>query len=446
VSLPQNQKFQTWPVDSNPARVAVMGLGYVGCVSSACLAAVGHRVIGVDRDTHKIDSVMAGAAPFHEPFLDGVVAETVHAGRLTASSDLRASVAASDIVLVCVGTPSNAYGNLSTEQLDRVFAEIAATLGERTTPLTIAVRSTVYPGTCDELMERHIGEHALVSVVSNPEFLREGTAVKDFIDPSLVVVGGHDAAAVDRVAGLYSALDVPPAKVSLRSAEMIKYACNAFHALKVAFANEIGTLAATLGVPPAEVMETLCLDTRLNVSKAYLRPGFAFGGSCLPKDLRALNYRSARANQNLPLLESILDSNQRHLDRAIHAVLSLPARRLGVFGLTFKEDTDDLRESPVVALIEALIGKGRQVRIYDPNVNLESIYGSNKNFLLNAVPHIGNALTSRVEDLTACAEYLILAQKPAPAHLAVLEASGLPVLDLVGPSLQFVPRQPSSNG
>lgn len=417
-----------------------MGLGYVGCVSSACLAALGHQVIGVDTDTHKVDSILEKKAPFFEPFLDEVIVRAVDAGRLTASLDVAASVAESDIVLVCVGTPSNRYGNLSTEQLDRVFSQIAQTLPSRTRPLIIAVRSTVYPGTCQELMARHLGDNPLVNIVSNPEFLREGTAVKDFIEPSLVVAGGEHRESVERVAGLYSSLDFAPSLVSLRTAEMIKYACNAFHAVKIAFANEIGSLAASLGVAPGEVMDTLCVDTRLNISKVYLRPGFAFGGSCLPKDLRALNYRAARVNQTLPLLGSVLESNQRHLDRAIQAVLNLPARRLGVFGLTFKADTDDLRESPVVALIEALIGKGRQIKIYDPNVNLEAIYGSNKNFLLSALPHIGSALTGRVEDLVLDVDYIILAQRPNAAHAAVLAASGLPSLDLVKPSLDFVPR------
>ncbi len=432
-------------MDTSPARVAVMGLGYVGCVSSACLAALGHQVIGVDTDAHKVNSVLEKKAPFYEPYLDAVVARSVETGRLTASLDLAASVASSDIVLVCVGTPSNRYGNLSTEQLDRVFAQIALTLPTRTRQLIIAVRSTVYPGTCQELMARHVGDNPLVRIVSNPEFLREGTAVKDFIEPSLVVAGGEDREAVSRVADLYGSLGFAPSLVSLRTAEMIKYACNAFHAVKIAFANEIGSLAASLDVSPAEVMDTLCVDTRLNLSKTYLRPGFAFGGSCLPKDLRALNYRAARVNQTLPLLASVLDSNQRHLDRAIQAVLSLPARRLGVFGLTFKEDTDDLRESPVVALIEALIGKGRQIRIYDPNVNLEAIYGSNKNFLLNALPHIGSALTGSVEDLLQDVEYIILAQTPNAEQAATLAASGLPSLNLVKSSLDFIPRLATTN-
>jgi GDP-mannose 6-dehydrogenase len=422
-----------------------MGLGYVGCVSSACLAAIGHHVTGVDTDSHKVNSILEKKAPFHEPLLDEVIARAVTAGRLTASLDLAGGVAGSDIVLICVGTPSNRYGNLSTEQLDRVFSQIAVTLESRTRPLIIAVRSTVYPGTCQEMAAKHLGGNPLARIVSNPEFLREGTAVKDFIEPSLVVAGGDDRESVERVAGLYGSLGVTPALVSLRTAEMIKYACNAFHAVKIAFANEIGSLSASLGVPPEEVMDTLCADTRLNISKTYLKPGFAFGGSCLPKDLRALNYRAARVNQTLPLLGSVLESNQRHLDRAIHAVLSLPARRLGIFGLTFKEDTDDLRESPVVALIEALIGKGRRIRIYDPNVNLEAIYGSNKNFLLNALPHIGGALTGRVEDLVLDVEHLILAQTPNEAQAAILAASGLPVLNLVKPSLDFVARLATSN-
>ena len=247
----------------------------------------------------------------------------------------------------------------------------------------VAVRSTVFPGTCEEVVFPAL-EGAAAQVVSNPEFLREGCAVDDFLRPSLLVVGGPDPQAVAAVAGLYAALDVRPCLVSLRTAEMIKYACNSFHAVKIAFANEIGALCGPLGVPAVEVMETLCRDVKLNASPAYLKPGFAFGGSCLPKDLRALNYRATRLDLTLPLLESVMPSNQRQLQRAIQTVLDLPAGPIGLFGLAFKENTDDLRESPVVEMIEQLLGKGREVRIFDPHIQLDLIYGSNRNFLLSA--------------------------------------------------------------
>jgi GDP-mannose 6-dehydrogenase len=281
-----------------------------------------------------------------------------------------------------------------------------------------------------------------VSIVSNPEFLREGVAVRDFMEPSLLVVGGRNPDAVRLVAGLYAPLPVQPCLVSLRTAEMIKYACNAFHALKIGFANEIGALSAELGIEGGEVMDTLCADVRLNLSPAYLKPGFAFGGSCLPKDLRALAYRGARLDLKLPLLGSILASNQEHLGRSTRAVLDLACERIGVFGLAFKENTDDLRESPVVALLETLIGKGRNVRVFDPQIRLEEIYGSNQQFILNAIPHIGRLMDRRLEDTLGWAQHLVVAQKPAPEYAEQIRRSGTPVLDLVGAFPELRPVVP----
>jgi GDP-mannose 6-dehydrogenase len=275
-------------------------------------------------------------------------------------------------------------------------------------------------------------ESTQASIVSNPEFLREGGAVRDFMEPSLVVVGGADRGAVERVAGLYASLGVEPCRVSLRTAELIKYACNSFHALKVAFANEIGALGAELGIDAGEVMDTLCRDVRLNISPAYLKPGFAFGGSCLPKDLRALVHRAGRLDLKLPLLESILPSNEKHLDRAVQAVLELPVERIGVFGLSFKENTDDLRESPVVTLLEQLIGKGRDLRVFDPQIQLERIYGSNQRFILSAIPHVSKLLDGSLDDTLGWAQHLVVAQKPSARFAEAIRTSGIPVLDLVG--------------
>jgi GDP-mannose 6-dehydrogenase len=277
------------------------------------------------------------------------------------------------------------------------------------------------------------GSAAPVSVVSNPEFLREGIAVKDFLEPSLVVVGGSDANAVAAVARLYAPLGVRASLVSLRTAEMIKYACNAFHAVKIAFSNEIGALSESLGVDGAEVMRTLCEDVRLNISPAYLKPGFAFGGSCLPKDLRALNYRANRLDLKLPLLESALPSNEQHLDRAIAAVLDLPpSTRIGVIGLAFKENTDDLRESPVVTMLEQLIGKGRDLRVFDPHIQLDAIYGANRRFILEIIPHIGKLLDSSLDQTLAWAQHLVITQKQTPAIAERIYATGLPIIDFVG--------------
>jgi GDP-mannose 6-dehydrogenase len=410
--------------------IAVFGLGYVGCVTAACLAHLGHRVTGVERDEHKIRCVRSGVTPFFEPGLDGLVAEGVAAGRLSATSSVPEAMRAADVALVCVGTPSERNGNLSVEQLRRVSAEIAAVAPSLHKPLVVAVRSTVYPGTCEDVVSPVLGPKA--AVVSNPEFLREGMAVKDFMEPSLLVVGGTDRAAVALVAGIYTALNVEPCLVSLRTAEMIKYACNAFHAVKVGFANEIGTLCDRLGLSGREVMDTLCRDVKLNASAAYLRPGFAFGGSCLPKDLRALVYRASRLDLKLPLLESVLPANDQHLARAIQSVMDLPARRLGIYGLSFKENTDDLRESPVVALIEYLIGKGRELRVFDPHIRLDSIYGSNLNFLMSSIPHIGRLLCGNLEELLGWGDSLVLTQKPSGEAAARIQAAGLPLLELYG--------------
>ena len=417
----------------SPTQIAVLGLGYVGCVTAACLASLGHRVLGIDRDKHKVDNVLNGHAPFFEPELEELVRENVRAGRLTASATPEGIVDAG-IVLVCVGTPSEKNGNLGLAQLRRAIEEIAPQVPRRSMPLIIAVRSTVFPGTCEEVVLPAFASHPSVQVVSNPEFLREGSAVKDFVEPSLLVVGGSDPHAVQAVADLYAPLGVKPCLVSLRTAEMIKYACNAFHAVKISFANEVGAISEKLGVDADEVMNTLCEDRKLNVSTAYLKPGFAFGGSCLPKDLRALNYRAGRLDLKLPLLESTLPSNEQHLKRAIDAVLDLPVQRIGVIGLAFKENTDDLRESPVVTLLEQLIGKGRDVKVFDPHIRLDAIYGTNRTFILESIPHIGRLLETGLEQVLAWAEHLVVAQKQEEQVLERIRASGIPVIDLVNRS------------
>ena len=408
----------------------MLGLGYVGCVTAACLAKLGHRVYGVDKDKTKVDSLHACSAPFYEPALDEMVHEAVTAGLLSADTGLDEALAEADVAFICVGTPSTRNGNLSLEQVERVLSNIRRCLSGRRRPLIIAIRSTVFPGTTEQLTAPLLAEFPFVSIVCNPEFLREGAAVHDFMQPSLVVVGSANPDAAATVAALYSPLGVAPCLVSLRTAEMIKFCCNAFHALKISFANEVGTLAAGLCVSPHEIMETLCRDTRLNISPAYLKPGFAFGGSCLPKDLRALTHRAVRMDLQLPLLESVLPSNQAHLDRDVQRVLDFPGARIAVFGLAFKEDTDDLRESCTVAAVEQWIGKGKDVRIYDPHVRLNSIYGSNKDFILNALPHIGRLLVADLEDILAWCHFVVVTQRPSAQNVDRIVASGKPVVDL----------------
>jgi GDP-mannose 6-dehydrogenase len=410
--------------------VIVVGLGYVGCVSAACFSEIGHDVLGVDRDLNKMESVRKAQSPFFEAGLEQLIQKNVAAGRLKAGALDEYALAAADVVMLCVGTPSQANGNIDLSHLRRVCDEISGLLRPRKKRLIVTVRSTVFPGTCESLLETVFARREEVEIVSNPEFLREGTAVRDFMEPSLLVVGGSTDDAARFVADLYAGLPGEVSIVSLRTAEMIKYTCNAFHAVKIGFANEIGSLAASLGVNPEQVMATMCRDTKLNISPAYLKPGFAFGGSCLPKDLRALTFRASRLDLKLPLLESILFSNDEHLRRSIHQVLELPGNQIGIYGLAFKEDTDDLRESPVITIIEHLIGKGRAVRIFDPHIQLDEIYGSNLSFVVSALPHIGRLLTRSLDDLITSSDTLVIAQKPTAAALAQMKASGLKIIDL----------------
>jgi GDP-mannose 6-dehydrogenase len=429
----------------NPTHIAVLGLGYVGCVTAACLASLGHRVFGVDRDEHKVREIRNGRAPFYEPGLEELVRENTVAGRLSASTSADA-IGKADVVLVCVGTPSEKNGNLGLHQLQRAVNEIAGQVAGRIEPLVVGIRSTVFPGTCEEVVEPVFAAGTAVTVVSHPEFLREGSAVRDFFEPSLLVIGGANRAAIERVADLYRPLGVKASLVSLRTAEMIKYASNSFHAVKISFANEIGALCEQVGVDGHEVMATLCEDVKLNISPAYLKPGFAFGGSCLPKDLRALVYRAARLDLSLPLLESAMPSNERHLKRAIDAVLDLPAQRIGVIGLAFKEDTDDLRESPAVMLLEQLIGKGRDVKVFDPRIQLDAIYGSNRNFIVETIPHIGRLLASSLDQILEWADHLVLVQKQTGEAMQQIQASGLPILGLVNGSFRIAPAGSGPSG
>jgi GDP-mannose 6-dehydrogenase len=411
--------------------IIVVGLGYVGCVSAACFAEIGHNVLGVDRDLNKVEAVRKAHSPFFEAGLDQLIQKNVAEGRLKAGTLDAEALDAADVVMLCVGTPSQANGNIDLSHLRRVCDEISGLLRPRKKRLIVTVRSTVFPGTCESLLETVFAHREDVEIVSNPEFLREGTAVRDFMEPSLLVVGGSTDDAARFVADLYAGLPGEVSIVSLRTAEMIKYTCNAFHAVKIGFANEIGSLAASLGVNPEQVMATMCRDTKLNISPAYLKPGFAFGGSCLPKDLRALTFRASRLDLKLPLLASVLSSNDEHLRRSIHQVLELPGNQIGIYGLAFKEDTDDLRESPVITIIEHLIGKGRAVRIFDPHIQLDEIYGSNLSFVVSALPHIGRLLTRSLDDLISSSDTLVIAQKPSAHALEKMTASGLPVLDLL---------------
>ena len=416
-------------------RIAVFGLGYVGCVTAACLARLHHFVIGVDSDPHKVSRIQDGLAPFYEPGLDEMVRDTVRNGHLSACMSPEEALRDAEIVMICVGTPSEPNGDLGLGQLRRVIHDLVCCLRGRARPLIVTIRSTVIPGTCEEVVLPAFSGHDGVTVVSNPEFLRQGCALRDFMEPPLLVAGGMDPKAVRRVADLYSALDVRPSLVSLRTAEMIKYACNTFHAVKITFANEIGTLCQRLDVDGQEVMDILCQDRKLNISPAYLKPGLAFGGSCLAKDLRALTYRSLRLDLRLPLLESVIASNDSHLDRVVRRVLNLGGR-IGIFGLAFKKNTDDLRESPIVALLERLIGKGRDVRIYDPHIRLDRIYGSNRDFVSKTIPHIETLLEADLNAFLSWADHVVVAQVPDAATARCIAESNRAVLDVTGASIR----------
>jgi GDP-mannose 6-dehydrogenase len=408
-------------------RVAVFGLGYVGCVSAACFAKEGFHVIGVDPTAEKVALVKAGTPTVLEAGLGEIVQEMVSAGRLDATTDARAAVLSSDLSLVCVGTPSRTNGSLDLRYIERVCEEIGRALQEASRYHVVVIRSTVLPGTIRKLviptLERSSGKRCGVDfgVASNPEFLREGTSIADFYAPPFTIIGADNEQAGRHVAELYKGLDAPLHRVEITVAEMIKYTCNAFHALKVAFANEIGALSKAAGIDGMDVMRLVCQDTKLNISPAYLRPGFAFGGSCLPKDVRALSYRGRELDMQLPLLTGILDSNTAHAERGYALVESLGHKRVGILGITFKAGTDDLRESPMVSLVERLIGRGYDVRIYDQNVTQSKLIGTNRAFIEREIPHIWNLMVGSIDEAVAHGDTVLIGNA-APEFRRVLQS------------------------
>jgi GDP-mannose 6-dehydrogenase len=406
-------------------RISVFGLGYVGSVSAACLAGRGHEVIGVDVNPAKVDLVNDGKATVVEERIGELVAEVVQAGALRATGDVREAVMGSEVSLVCVGTPSEPNGSLSTSYLERVAEQIGAAMAERGGWHTVVFRSTMLPGTCLNLLvpilEKSVGGTAGVDfgVAVNPEFLREGTSVRDFFDPPKTVIGELDPASGAVVAELYDGLPGEVFRVPIPTAEAIKYADNAFHGLKIGFANELGAVLQALGVDSHQVMDVFLADRKLNISPAYLRPGFAFGGSCLPKDLRGLVHAAQRADVSVPILAHVLSSNSDHLQRAVELVERTGKRRVGLFGLSFKPGTDDLRESPLVELAERLHGKGYDLRIYDANVNISRLLGANREFIETRLPHLAQLLTDSVDDVLEHAEVCVVGTRD-PAVLSAL--------------------------
>jgi GDP-mannose 6-dehydrogenase len=417
--------------------VSVFGLGYVGCVSAACLAARGHSVVGVDVNPAKVQLVGRGIAPVVEERIGELTEQAVRDGRLRATADVSQAVAETEISLVCVGTPSAPNGSLSTVYLERVAEEIGAALAGKDGWHTVVFRSTMLPGTCTSLLlpilEKTSGMVAGVDfgVAVNPEFLREGSSVRDFFDPPKTVIGEIDSISGDAVAALYEGLPGDVFRVPIAVAEMTKYADNSFHALKASFANEIGAVCRALGVDSHRVTEVFLADRKLNISPAYLRPGFAFGGSCLPKDVRGLVYAARRVDVSVPLLASVLPSNEDHLKRAVELVVAAGRRRIGLFGLSFKPGTDDLRESPLVELAERLIGKGYDLRIYDANVALSRLIGANREYVQSRLPHLGGLLSDSAADVLDHSEVCVVGCVE-PAVLAAISAAGdRPIIDLV---------------
>jgi GDP-mannose 6-dehydrogenase len=420
-------------MEASQMKISVFGLGYVGCVSAACLAARGHDVVGVDVNQLKVDLIAAGKAPVVEERIGELTSQVVASGKLRATTDVTEAIVATEVSLVCVGTPSAPNGSLSTTYLERVSEQIGAALAGKQGRHTIVFRSTMLPGTCLEkllpILEKTSGLTAGVDfgVTVNPEFLREGTSVRDFFEPPKTVIGEIDKASGDVVAALYDGLPGEMFRVAVPVAEMTKYADNAFHSLKIAFANELGAVSRALNLDSHRVMDVFLADRKLNISPAYLRPGFAFGGSCLPKDLRGLVYAARHADVAVPLLSHVLPSNEEHLGRAFDFVVATGKRRVGLFGLSFKPGTDDLRESPLVELAERLLGKGYDLRIYDANVTLSRLMGANREYIESRLPHLGQLLSNSVPEVMAHSEVCVIGCRDPEVLAALPSASNYSV-------------------
>ena len=433
-------------------RLAVFGLGYVGSVTAACLANRGHEVVGVDPDPNKIDPVRDGRSPIIEAGVDDLICAGRESGKLHATSDAAAALEGAQLSLVCVGTPSQHNGSLDFHYLERVAEEIGRWLAHAPGFHAVVFRSTMVPGTVNSrlvpILERESGRRADVDfgVAVCPEFLREGCAVSDFFDPPLTLCGVRDKRTDELLQELFGFLHAPFRVVDVVTAESMKYACNTFHAVKIAFANEIARITHAAGADSRKVMGLLCEDDHLNISTAYLRPGFAFGGSCLPKDLRALLYHARALDQHLPLLEGVLPSNEQHLRAGVRRVLSSGTREVALLGLSFKPGTDDLRESPYVELAETLLGKGIALRIYDLHVNPDRLFGANRRYIEERLPHLSRILSADPAVVLAGAGCAILATTDPQAREALLAAPPPTILDLTGAQPPEVEALPGFEG
>lgn len=398
-------------------RISIFGMGYVGAVCTACLAQRGHQIIGVDVSKHKVELINAGKSPIVEPGLEELLTAGKNSGHIRATSDYMDAIQNSDITMVCVPTPSKANGDLSLEYIEAVCREIGFAMREKSSRHTVIIRSTVLPGTVkgtvlpilEDCAQMKAGVDFGLGV--NPEFLRESTAIHDYDEPPMTVVGVLDDQTGHLMESLYSDLNAPFICKPIEVAEMIKYTCNVWHAVKVGFANEIGSIAKALKVDGREVMDVVCRDHKLNISSYYMKPGFAFGGSCLPKDVRALNYRASKLDVKTPLISAVMPSNEYQVNRAFQIVESLKKRRIGMLGLSFKAETDDLRESPLVELAEMLIGKGYDLSIYDRNVKFASVHGANREYINSKIPHVASLLVDEASEVLDHVDVLIVGNK-----------------------------------
>ncbi|MDH4611384.1 GDP-mannose 6-dehydrogenase [Pseudomonas sp. BN102] len=429
-------------------RISIFGLGYVGAVCAGCLSARGHEVVGVDISQTKIDLINNGKSPIVEPGLEELLQQGVKTGRLRGTTDVAAAVRDTQVSFICVGTPSKRNGDLELDYIEGVCREIGFALRDKSERHTVVVRSTVLPGTVNNvvipIIEDCSGKKAGVDfgVAVNPEFLRESTAIKDYDYPPMTVIGELDKASGDLLETLYRELDAPIIRKAIEVAEMIKYTCNVWHAAKVTFANEIGNIAKAVGVDGREVMDVVCQDNKLNLSKYYMRPGFAFGGSCLPKDVRALNYRATSLDVESPLIGSLMRSNACQVQKAFEIIAGHDKRKVALLGLSFKAGTDDLRESPLVELAEMLIGKGYDLSIYDRNVEYARVHGANKDYIESKIPHVSSLLDSNFDAVVDKADIIVLGNRDELfAPLAQQAPVGKQVIDLVG----FMPKGTHGN-
>ena len=427
-------------------KISIFGLGYVGCVSLGCLAKNGHQVIGVDVNKNKVDLVNKGLPTIIENDIDEIIKEQHNKGNISATVDSKEAVLASEISIIAVGTPSSVYGHLDLKYIFKVAENIGKALKEKDDFHIVAIRSTVLPGTCDKVAEIIASisgkkRNEAFAIVDNPEFLREGSAVRDYFNPPLTLIGSDNAVAAERMASLYKSLPGEIIITDLKVAEIMKYVNNTFHALKISFANEVGNICSALDIDSHQVMDIFCKDKQLNISNYYFKPGFAYGGSCLPKDLKGLKTLAHDLYVKTPVIEGIGITNENQIERAIRMIQKFPNKKLGFLGLSFKEGTDDLRNSPAVRVIEAMIGQGEEIAIYDKNVNLTILTGTNKDFIDTRIPHLSKLLIADLDTIIAESEVLIICTKEKEFEQKLIQVADKTIIDFVRLSEQLLDKK-----